>query len=49
MLISGHHFINYASKLAVQLGAELDKTRFQQVCAEMVYESEASSSALITE
>jgi len=49
MLLSGHHFIHYAGNLAVQLEAELHKSRVPQVSADLVYGSQAPASALITE
>jgi len=49
MLLSGHHFIHYVRKLAVQLGAELDKSRIQQVSTDLVCESPLRSPTLITD
>jgi radical SAM superfamily enzyme YgiQ (UPF0313 family) len=49
MLLSGHHFIHYVSKLAVQLDSALDKSRIQQVSTDLICESVARSSALIAD
>jgi radical SAM superfamily enzyme YgiQ (UPF0313 family) len=49
MLISGHHFIHYARNLAVQLDAQLHKSRFQRRSPELIYEPSARSSDFITE
>ena len=44
MLLSGHHFIHYAGKLAVQLDAELYKSRIQRRTPELICESAATAS-----
>jgi hypothetical protein len=49
MLISGHHFIHYARNLAVQLDAQLHKSRFQQRSPELIYKPAGRSSDFITE
>jgi len=49
MLISGHHFIHYAGNLAVQLEAELHKSRIQQGGTDLICRSEVRPSALITQ
>jgi hypothetical protein len=49
MLLSGHHFIHYVSKLAVQLDFELNKSRVQQVSTDLIGEPVARSSSLIAD
>ena len=49
MLLSGHHFIHYARNLAVQLEAELHKSRIQQVSPDLICESTAPSADLIAD
>jgi radical SAM superfamily enzyme YgiQ (UPF0313 family) len=49
MLLSGHHFIHYVSKLAVQLDLELGKSRVQQAGTDLICEPVARPSALIAD
>jgi len=49
MLLSGHHFIHYVSKLAAQLDCELEKARIPHVSTVLICESAALSSDLIAD
>jgi len=49
MLLSGHHFIHYVRKLAIQLDSALDRSRIPQASADWVCEPVACPSALMTD